>query len=170
MNIRKNFVTAFALGAIVFASSAIAFGQAETTHTQFSLYGMHFINGGQTVGIIIHNPRVFDGEIQPCIRVRVVFDIYEQNPPDSGRLRFARRSSREVELDPGEAATFNFAAGRNGDWVSPMVFATPEEGETGPARLLPTVTVRQFGITIFNLPIVEKGFDPQPDPPVLRAQ
>ncbi len=174
MNIIRSFVIAFALGAIVFVfSTAAAFGQAETTHTQFSLYGMHFIRGGQTVGIIIHYPRLNDREVIPCVKVRIVFDIYEEHPPDPGRLRFARRVSREVLLDGGEAATFEFPAGRTGDWVSPMVFARPEGVppiDPDRERVLPTLVVREFGRTILNLPAVLKGFDPQPDPPAERAQ
>lgn len=168
MNIKKNFLPAFALAAIVFALSAVAFGQTEPLGNQFSLYGLHFISGGQSVRVSVQNPRVSDSEIVPCVRVRVVFDIYEAAGEGSVRLRFSRRVSREVLLDGGEAATFDFAAGRGGDWVSPTVFARPEEvgpPDTRSLRLVSTLAVRQFGLTIFNLPAVLKGFDPQPDPP-----
>lgn len=175
MNIKKNFVIAFALGAMVFALSAAAFGQIAPpdNRPQFSLYGMHFINGGQTMRVSVQNPRFSDSEIQPCIRVRIVFDIYEAAPGDPSRLRFVRRVSREVELDGGEAASFDFAAARTGEWVSPAVFYNPVlifPPDNRPERLLTTLTVRQFGTTILNLPAVIKGFDPQPDPPAARLQ
>ena len=168
MNIKKNFLPAVALGAIVFAFSAVAFGQTEPTRTQFSLYGLHFINAGQTVGIIVQNPRFSDSEIIPCIRVRIVFDIYESAPGDPSRLRFVRRVSREIELDGGEAATFDYAATGRGQYVSPAVFYSPtlvNPPDTRPTRLLSTAAVQQGGRTLLNLPAVEKGFDPQPDPP-----
>lgn len=169
MNIKKNFLSAFAIGLSLFAfSTVVAFGQTETTRTQFSLYGMHFIGAGQTVNVTVQNPRFSDSEIQPCIRVRIVFDVYEAAGDGSVRLRFVRRVSRVVRLDGGEAATFDFAASRNGDYVSPAVFASPEEPESSEpvrARLLSTLVVRQGERTILNLPAVLKGFDPQPDPP-----
>ncbi len=185
MNIKKNFVIAFALGATIFAfSTAAAFGQIAPPdqRPQFSLYGMHFISGGQTVRVAVQNSCVSDAaavgpcnnpEIIPCIRVRVVFDVYEQSPTQPGRLRFVRRVAREVLLDGGEAATFEFPAGRGGDWISPAVFARPEEvgpPDVRPIRLVSTLSVRQFGLTVFNLPAELKGFDPQPDPPAAREQ
>jgi len=170
MNTKNNSVIAYALGAIIFAfSTAAAFGQVATpdTQSQFVLYGMHFINGGQTVRVSLQNPRYSDSEIVPCIKVRVVFDVYEAAAAGDGsvRLRFGRRVSREFLLDGGEAATFDFIASSRGEHVSPAVFASPEENEPGPVRLLSTAAVRLSGFTLLNLPIVEKGFDPQPDPP-----
>ena len=169
MNIKKNFVIAFALGAIIFAfSTAVAFGQTEPPRTQFSLYGLHFIEAGRALRLTVQNPRFSDSEIQPCIRVRVVFDVYEASASNPSRLRFARRVSREVLLEGGEAATFDYDARRTGEYVSPAVFYNPvliAPPDTLPAGLLSTLVVRQGGRTILNLPAVEKGFDPQPDPP-----
>lgn len=169
MKINKSLLMRYALGAIVFAiSNVAAFAQSEAVRTQFSLYGMHFISAGQTVRLTVQNPRFSDSEIVPCFRVRIVFDIYEQSPTEPVRLRFVRRVSREVLLDGGEAATFDFPAGRTGDFVSPMIFVRPEgENPSEPvrSRILPTVVVREGGRTILNIPSVIKGFDPQPDPP-----
>jgi len=170
MNIKKNFLSAFAIGLSLFAfSTVVAFGQTETTRNQFSLYGMHFIGAGQTVNVTVQVPRFSDpqGDI-PCIRVRIVFDIYAADTNIANRLRFVRRVSREVELEYGEAATFDYAAGRTGDYVSPAVFVRLEETESSePIRevILSTLVVRQGERTILNLPAVLKGFDPQPDPP-----
>ncbi len=164
MNIKKNFLSAFAIGLSLFAfSTAVAFGQTETTRNQFSLYGLHFIEAGRTVRLTVVNSQV-GGQ---CNRVEFVFDVYEQSPT-SPTLRFRRRVSREVLLDGGEAATFDFAASRDGDWVSSAVFVRPEEAvppDNRPERVVSTLVVRQGERTILNLPAVLKGFDPQPDPP-----
>ena len=164
MNIKKIIVIAV----IIFAFSVVAFAQTETTRTQFSLYGMHFVGAGQTLRVTAQNPRFSDSEVIPCVRVRVVFDIYEASASNPSRLRFARRVSREVLLDGGEAASFDFTPSREGDYVSPAVFYNPvliAPPDQMPARLLSTLVVRQGERTILNLPAVEKGFDPQPDPP-----
>jgi hypothetical protein len=173
VNIKKNFLPAFALGAIVFTFSIAAFGQTEQMRTHFSRYGMHYVSGGQTARVTVQNPSVSDSEIIPCIRVRVIFDLYEAAGDGSVRLRFARRVTREVELDGGEAATFDLAASRNGEWISPAVVAGCEENcpsDPSRASVLTTVAVRQGGNTILLLPAVQKGFDPQPDPPAARPQ
>ena len=171
MTIKKNFLSAIALGLSLFAfSTVVAFGQVAPpdNRPQFTLYGTHFISAGQTVSIIIQNPRFSDSEIIPCIRVMVVFDIYGQSPTEPGKLRFARRVSREVLLDGGEATTFDFRASQTGDYVSPAIFFRPAEvapPDMRPERLVSTLVVRQGERTILNLPAVLKGFDPQPDPP-----
>ncbi|MEO8573823.1 MAG: hypothetical protein ABI481_07620 [Pyrinomonadaceae bacterium] len=171
MNFKKNSIITFGLALSLFVLSAVAFGQTEPVRSQFSLYGMHFISVGQTVRVSVQNPRFSNSEVIPCVRVRIVFDVYEAIGDGSVRLRFARRVSREVELEPGDAATFDFSAGRIGEYVSPMVFASPEEAEpSAPIRLLSTLVVREVGRTILNLPAVLKGFDPQPDPPSSQAQ
>jgi hypothetical protein len=182
MNIKSNFLT-FLLGAIALSSSA-AFGQTETTQTQFSLYGMHSISNGQTARISVQNACLSDPasiipcispdpDMQPCIRVRIVFDVYEAAGDGSVRLRFARRVSREVDLDGGEAAAFDFPASRGGDWISPSVSARCMENcpvDRRQARVLSTLAIRQGGSTVLLLPAVLKGFDPQPDPPASREQ
>lgn len=116
---------------------------------------MHFINGGQTVRVSVQNPRFSDSEsMAPRIRVRILFDVYEAAGDGSVRLRFARRVLREIELEPGDAAT-----GR-GEYVSPAVFASPEGDSTEPIRPTPTVVVREGGRTILNLPAVQGAMDP----------
>lgn len=164
MNIKKNFFIAL----VIFAFSAVSFGQTERTRAQFSLYGLHFLGAGQSARLTALNPRFSDSEIIPCVRVRVVFDVYEPNPAEAGRLRFARRVSRQILLDGGEAATFDFTAtSRGGEYVSTAVFFSPEGENTGDGsvRLVSTLVLREGGRAILNLPIVKKGFDPQPDPP-----
>lgn len=172
---RRNLGIALAFGLMVFAfSTVIAFGQNETARSHFSLYGMHFVGGGQTVRVSVQNPRPSEpGEITPCVRVRVFFDLYEAAGDGSVRLRFVRRASREVLLDGGEAATFDFPASRNGEWISPGVSARCEENcpsDGYRTRVLSTVAVRQGGNTVLLLPAVLKGFDPQPDPPAAARE
>ena len=163
MKIRHQLFIAF----FVFAFSLAAFGQAEPSRTQVSLYGIHSLNYGQTLRAAIQNRRFSDTGIIPCIRVRVVFDIFEAAATDANRLRLVQRVTREVELEAGEAAVFELPAGRTGNFVSASIFATPEGEVTGDGsvRIASTLSVREAGRTILNLPSVEKGFDPQPDPP-----
>jgi hypothetical protein len=177
MYTRNNFVIALALGAIILAfSTSIAIGQTEPPEpgrAQVSFYGMHFISGGQTMRVTVQNPRLSDPDIIPCIRVRVLFDVYEAAGDGSVRLRFARRVSRELELDAGEAATLDFPSSRSGDWISPTVSARCEENcpsDPTRVRVLSTAAIRQGGSTVLLLPAVLRGFDPQPDPPAARPQ
>jgi hypothetical protein len=129
--------------------------------------------------VAVQNPRFSDSEIIPCIRVRIVLDFYAAAGDGSVRPQPIRRVTRETEFDAGDAATFDFPAtlacdgsvcpaARNGVYVSAAVFATPfgvELPETYRLKFNSTLSVREFGRTILNLPAVEKGFDPQPDPP-----
>jgi hypothetical protein len=175
MSIRKNFAVAFLLGAIVLFFSQITFGQAAPTESPalFSLYGIQSVNFGQTLRVAVQNPKLSDSEIIPCVRVRIVFDVYDNSPTEGGRLRFIRRVSREVLLDAGEAASFDFPASRTGDLVSTSILARAE-GSDLPAntrpRIASTLSVREAGRTILNLPAVIRGFDPQPDPPSTLKQ
>lgn len=171
MHIKRNLLLKAAFGAMLFAFPAAASAQAETARTHFSLYGMHLISGGQSLQVAVQNPRLSDREIIPCIKVTITFDVYEPAADGSVRPIFLRRVLREVELDAGEAASFDFAPDRNGQWVSPMVFVRPEVGsppESDRERILSTVVVLQGARAFLNLPAVLKGFDPQPDPPASR--
>jgi len=167
MNIRKNLIIAF----FIFAFSLAAFGQTETPKTQVSLYGVHFLNFGQSLRVAVQNPRFSDSEIIPCVRVRVVFDVFENSTTETNRLRLLRRVTREVLLDAGEAFAIDLPASRTGNFISASIFATPEGEVTGDGsvRIASTLNIRESGRTILNLPAVEKGFDPQPDPPAPAA-
>jgi len=163
MKFKQIIVIAF----FVLAFSIAAFGQTETPKTRVSLYGVHFLEAGQSLRVSLQNPKFSDGEIIPCIKVRIVLDVYENGLTDTNRLRLARRVTREIEIDAGEAAVFDFPAPRTGAYVSASVFATPETEVSGDGsvRLVSTLNIREAGRTMLNLPAVEKGFDPQPDPP-----
>lgn len=164
MKKKNSLLVIFANILIMFAANA-ALAQTEPTHSTF--YGLHFIDPGQSVRISLLNPRVSDSEIIPCLRVRVVFDVFEPNRTNPNRLQFARRISREVELEGGQALTIDTPTTRTGEWVSPGVFAQSDDRNdpTAGKRLLTTLVIRENGRTILNVPAVRKGFDPQPDPP-----
>lgn len=114
-------------------------------------------------------------------RVRLAFDIYVSPPPEPDapacitRYRFLRRESCDVVLRPGEAASFDFTAAadtkvaasihslggpdtRAGDPI-------PTERLTPEPHLAPMLEVREGVRTLFVVPSVIKGFNPQPDPP-----
>ena len=141
------------------------------------------IDAGQpTLRLVADNARYSDSEIIPCIRVTMILSFFDGPLDATSRLRPMRRVTREIELDPGEAASFDISPSlacgdgglcpqvRDGVYVGVSVFATPVEGDPIPPRLKfnSTLALREWGRTIFTLPVTEKGFDPQPDPPVLH--
>lgn len=173
----KNILFVIAVCCGVFSSNAV--GQTEPARTQYALFGTNFLSSWQTMRLTVQNPRFNDREVIPCIRVRVVLDFYEAAADGSVRPQAARRVVREVELDAGEAASFDIPAtlicdgsvcpaARGGVYVGASVFAAPV-GDGLPAdyrpKFTPTLAVREFGRSILTLPVAEKGFDPQPDPP-----
>ena len=83
---------------LVLVCATVAVGQRET---QYTLYGLNFLNPGQTLRVALENPRLFEAEIIPCVRTSVVFDIYAVAA--ASRLRLARRVTRETSLCAGEA-------------------------------------------------------------------
>ena len=176
-----NTRTILPIAVIIIALAASTFGQTETRGTHYTLYGQNFLNSWQSLRLAADNPRHSDSEIIPCIRVTWIATFFELPGDGSARVRMLRRVSRELELDPGEAASWDIPATlacdgsvcpqiRNGVNVAVSVFATPVEGEPVPARLNfnTTLALREFSRTIFTLPAVQKGFDPQPDPPAIH--
>lgn len=175
MNSYRKYINALALSALAFGF-LVAFSvgsQAQTNsdpRIRATLYGLHSLAAGQTARLAVVNRQpIFNGEIVPCIRVRIVFDVYEASPTAPARLRFVRRVERETELDAGEAISFDFTTSRAaGERVSTSVFISPD-GDNPPdaARVdaVSTLEVREGGRTVLTLPGVRKGFDPQPDLP-----
>lgn len=110
-------------------------------------------------------------------QVRLSFDIYFQPPPEPDapacitRYRFLRRESCDVVLMPGEAASFDFNAAEDMKVAASIrSLGGPDtregdEGLTPEPHLAPMLEVREGGRTIFVVPAVVKGFNPQPDPP-----
>jgi hypothetical protein len=134
-----------------------------------TLFGMQTLASAQTAQITVVNPL----EIIPCVRVRLALDIYEADPTSPGRLRFVRSVSREVELEPGEAASIEYTAGGRGAFVSPASFVR-EINEVGDPHstfqtraiiAISSLVINERGRVVFTAPGVRVGFDPQPDPP-----
>ena len=110
-------------------------------------------------------------------RVRLAFDIYVQPPPDPDspscitRYRFLRRESCDVLLMPGEAASFDFTAAADVKVAASIhSLGGPDTREGGSQltpepHLAPMLEVREAARTVFVVPGVAKGFNPQPDPP-----
>jgi hypothetical protein len=110
-------------------------------------------------------------------RVRLSFDIYVQPPPDpdapscATRYRFLRRESCDVVLMPGEAASFDFTAADNTKVAASIHSLGGPDTREGDAQLTPEphlapmLEVREAARTVFVVPGVAKGFNPQPDPP-----
>ncbi len=149
-------------------------------------FGFIDLGAGQTARLnvvignpaFIGNPDVREADPRLARRVRFAFDIYgiedPENLPDPScttRYHFLRRESCDVVLMPGEAASFDFTA-TEGTKVSPSIHSlggpVTREGEpqlTPEPHLAPTLELREGTRTIFVLPAVAKGFNPQPDPP-----
>ena len=172
--------TLFILAFVTLVTSPAASAQVRGTY--YSLYGQQLMQANQTLRLVADNPRYSDSEIIPCIRVTMILSFFDGPLDATSRLRPMRRVTREIELDPGEAASFDISPSlacgdvglcpqvRDGVYVGVSVFATPVEGDPIPPRLTfnSTLALREWGRTIFTLPVTEKGFDPQPDPPVLH--
>ena len=191
MNSCKRFLPRPALSAIAIGLAFLVLGWSTTASAQeptprerpravATLFGLQTLSPNQTALLTVVNPAA----IIPCVRVRLTFDVYESSPSEPTRLRFVRSVSREAELEPGEAASFDFTAGARGAFVSPASLAI-EEIEVGdphsPGRVVETerttsirtrtiaapstLVITEKGRVVFTAPGVRVGFDPQPDPP-----
>ena len=102
----------------------------------------------------------------------MAFDLYTQTADGSVRtLRFLRRVSRNITLAPGEGASFDFTAqAADGSvLVAATAFVTRENSPPEPGRpvaVISTLEILQGGRTLFTLPVIQKGLDPQSEPPV----
>lgn len=161
--------------AIIALSAITTFSQQAPTvpaEGESALFGLHSLADRQTMQLsLVNRFPASIREIVPCVRVQINFDVYETTGDGSVRLRFVRRVQRSVILDPGEAASFDFAGSRTADErVKVSVFAVPVDGTYPPLTLVrgtltANLVVRQAGFTIFNLPGTIRAFNPQPDPP-----
>lgn len=137
---------------------------------EVTYYGMHTMAAGTSLRLgIVNRFPVSDGEIIPCIRVRIVVDFYRAAGDGSVRPVFVRRAEREILLDPGDAASYDLPSSRlGGEIVNVTVFFTPVGQDLPESPHIAAATileVRESGRTIFTLPGIPRGFDPQPDPP-----
>lgn len=169
MKLKNKFIAPFALAAFVALLTVNAFGQ--TGVVQSTDFGMHRFAPGQTAAVSVVNRRPLnETEIIPCVRVLVVADVYETNFPEFAKTRLLRRVAREERLAAGEALSFNFLPSRSADSsvsVSVLVFRESDADAPDAIRRAVTATlaVTENGRSIYTLPGIIKGFDPQPDPP-----
>jgi hypothetical protein len=117
------------------------------------------------------------GDPSQARRVRLSFDIYFSPPPEPEspscvtRYRFLRRESCDVVLMPGEAASFDFTAAEGTKVAASIQSLGGPDTREGEAQVTPEphlasmLEVREGARTIFVVPGVAKGFNPQPDPP-----
>ncbi len=193
MQTRNTFANALALFAVA-AGLAVIIAAWQTRLVQAiqdsedfpSDFGFIELGAGQTarLNVVIGNPDTTLGEVRLARRIRLAFDVYiqdEENRPDPGvtaavqpdvtRYRFLRRESRDLELMPGQAASFDFLASAAAK-INPSVHflggpdTLPGDNRRTPEpHLAPTLEVRESARTIFVVPAVPKFFNPQPDPP-----
>lgn len=152
-------------------------------------FGFIDLGAGQTARLNIVNlrrqpppdpdspPPEPDSDPAHARQVRLSFDIYFQPPPEPDapacitRYRFLRRESCDVVLMPGEAASFDFNAAEDMKVAASIrSLGGPDTREGGGGltpepHLAPMLEVREGARTIFVVPAVVKGFNPQPDPP-----
>ena len=130
---------------------------------------------------LLRQPPPDDGSPPPddghTRRLRLAFDIYVTPPPEPDapscitRYRFLRRESCDVVLIPGEAASFDFTAAQDmkvAASIRSLGGPDTREGDsqlTPEPHLAPMLEVREGARTLFVVPGVIKGFNPQPDPP-----
>jgi hypothetical protein len=191
MKTRNTFMKALALIALA-AGLAVIIAAWQTRQVQAiedseefpSEFGFIDLGAAQTARLNVVNLRRSpppDGDNPPpepdAQRVRLSFDIYIQPPPDPEapscvtRYRFLRRESCDVTLMPGEAASFDFTAAEDMKVAASIhSIGNPDtrEGDTQltpEPHLAPMLEVREAARTIFVVPGVAKGFNPQPDPP-----
>ncbi|CAN5485506.1 MAG: hypothetical protein H0T77_12950 [Pyrinomonadaceae bacterium] len=193
MKTRNTFKNALALVALA-AGLAVIIAAWQTRRVQAvqdsedfpSDFGFIELVAAQTarLNVVIGNPDELPGKPPPARRVRLAFDVYVQDeeyipncggivpvPPCLIRYRFLRRESREVELMPGQAASFDFLASAVTKINASVQFLSGPDTRPGDNRrtpephLAPTLEVLEGARTIFVVPAVVKGFNPQPDPP-----
>ncbi len=192
MKTRNTLMNALALVALA-AGLAVIIAAWQTRQVQAiqdsedfpSDFGFIDLGAGQTARLNVVNllrslppdPGT-PGDPSRARRARLAFDIYGIHDPEDlpdpscvTRYRFLRRESCDVMLMPGEAASFDFTAAE-GTKVAASIHSLggsdTREGDerlTPEPHLAPTLEVHEGARTIFVVPGVAKGFNPQPDPP-----
>ena len=196
MKTRNTFTSALALSALtaVIAFLVAAWQSPQVQAIQDSEdfpsdFGFIDLGAGQTARLNVVNLRRSpppDPDQPPpdpdnpsrIQHVRLSFDIYVQPPPEPDapacitRYRFLRRQSCDVALMPGEAASLDFIAAEDvkvAASIRSLGGPDTREGDsqlTPEPHLAPMLEVREGVRTLFVVPGVVKGFNPQPDPPV----
>lgn len=193
MRIQNIFTKALTLVALA-AVLAVIFSAWQTRKVQAvqdseafpSDFGFIELAAGQTarlnvVGLRQPPPERDTPGDQRARRAALAFDVYIQDeenncggivplPTCLTRYHFLRRESREVQIMPGQAASFDFVASAVTK-INPSVHflggpdTLPGNRRTPEPHLSPTLEVREGASTKFVVPAVAKFFNPQPDPP-----
>ena len=187
MNPSKIGLRALLVGGLIVSQFAVGVAQTQPRnerHIRAAFFGLHSLAPGRTARINIVNavlgvPPEPDrpGETNPPgpdrrRRVTLMFDVYAQTADGSVRtLRFLRRVSRNLTLAPGEAVSFDFTAQAADGSV--LVAATAFVSRAGsppepdqPVAVISTLEILQGARTLFTLPGLLRGFDPQTEPAV----
>ena len=166
INHKNNFTAALALTALaVFILAADTFGQVREPQGEVTLFGLQTTAPGQNARLgVVNRLPAYNGEIVPCVRVRIMFDIYDKSSTDPSRLVLVRSFARTYLLDPGEAVSLDLPSIRNEESVSVTVFAVPEEvtGDGSVRTLTATLDLFQGGRKISTVPGIIKPFEPPP--------
>jgi hypothetical protein len=159
-----------AIATIAFSAASALAQSSAGTPVESTSFGIQSYAGGQTARLSIGVRRPASiREIIPCVRVRVVVEVYGQDPANRLRLVVVRTIEQEFTLDSGEAVSLNLPGTRLGEAASITVYAyrmsdlDPIESVKGAA--LSSLQVVESGRTVFTHPGVIRGFNPQPDPP-----
>lgn len=180
MNIRQRIFMTLALGVVVIIGLAAAatWNAARTQaqgedprerrgpHIRASRYGLHTLRRGETARLSAVNPVL--GAPPDNGRphsMTLAFDIYETVAADGSvrTLRFLRRVSHTLVLQPGEAAELEFEPSRANETICASVFSSPPdpESETNPPDIgrqavVTSLQVRQGNSTQFVLPVTQR--------------
>ncbi len=199
MNARNSFSKALALSALIIilavaaavwnARRADAIGNPDTRVASFGLVSLA---PGRTARLTAANTEaVGDAENRPsdrrrARRVTLAFDIYGVDPSDpnspnptspsdtascTNNLRLIRRESCTASLMPGEAASFDTGVLPEGTQIHAILLGGPDTRVAGPEpHIAPTLEFREAARTVFTHPALRKGFNPQPDPPIIGEE
>lgn len=168
--------------------------QAGPSPHMRTTFGIISLGPGQTARLNVANPVLVPPDVgdrpdgtSSTLQVTLAFDVFV--PPDGpdrpagsssadersscvNKNQFLRRESCEAMLGPGEAASFDFTNTTELlVKISPAAAVMFEDVHVGKGRAIddpnamPTLEVMERTRTLFVLPGVLKGFNPQPDPP-----
>jgi len=198
MNIRKRFTKALALSALVVSITLAAAvwntrpADAIGKDLRVASFGLVSLGAGQTARLTAANteaigdPNESPGDRRRARGVTLAFDIYFQAPPEpdspdptspgdtascTNNLRLVRRESCTASLMPGEAASFDIGGLPEGTQIHAILLGGPDTRVAGPEpHIAPTLEFREAARTVFTHPALRKGFNPQPDPPIIGEE